>query len=627
MKKSMFKFLFLSTTICTLATTVIAQPDRWQQKIKYQIHVNMDVTTNRFTGTEKIDYWNNSPDTLTRVFFHLYWNAFQPNSSMDVRSRELGKTVLREPSRGNDGLDWDARVKDRISKLSPEQIGFQRVYAVKINGVMQDIKEHETILEVILAKPIMPKTKIQMDVQFEAQVPLQVRRSGRDNAEGIRYSMSQWYPKMVEYDYQGWNANPYIAREFYGVWGDFDVHITIDKNYFVTAGGDLTNANEIGRGYETPGTKPVIPSGNTVTWKWQAYNVHDFMWAADPGYKMITQTTTNGPLLRVVYKGTDSASAANDARWQRVADTAAMAYPIIARTFGPYPYKTYTFVQGGDGGMEYPMATLMKNASIGTAIHEWMHSWYQMMLGSNEALYPWMDEGFTDYATSRVMAVLRGNNGFYAEGSYRSYFNLARSGFEEPASTHADHYNTNFAYGVASYSKGAVFLTQLGYIVGEKVRDQILLDYYYQWRFKHPNPNDFIRVAEKRSGMELDWYKEYWIYSTKTIDYAVGDINIIDGKTTLTIKRAGKMPMPVDVLITYKDGKQEMHTIPLDLMYGVKPAEDATPRIVQKPWRWTHPEYRFSIARGIQEIKSIEIDPSLRLADINRNNNRLVIPE
>lgn len=623
MKKSFLKLFLLSTVLCQLST-VTAQPDRWQQRIKYQINVNMDVNTNRFAGTEKIDYWNNSPDTLTRVFFHLYWNAFQPNSSMDVRSRELGKTVLREPSRASDGLDWDARVKDRISKLTPDQIGFQNVASVKINGVAQELKVHETILEVVLAKPIMPKTKIQMDVQFEAQVPQQIRRSGRDNAEGVRYSMSQWYPKLVEYDYQGWNANPYIAREFYGVWGDFDVNITIDKKYFVTAGGDLMNANEIGRGYESTGAKPTAVTGNTITWKWQAYNVHDFMWAADPEYKMITKTNVNGPLIRVVYKGKDSIT---DKRWQAVADSTASAYPIIAKTFGPYPYKTYTFVQGGDGGMEYPMATLLKSASIGTAIHEWMHSWYQMMLGTNESLYSWMDEGFTDYATSRVMAEMRGRTGFAQEGSYRSYFNLARSGFEEPASTHADHFNTNFAYGAASYSKGAVFMSQLGYIVGDRVRDQILLDYYYQWRFKHPNPNDLIRVAEKRSGMELDWYKEYWINSTKTIDYAVGDINVENGKTMLSLKRIGKMPMPIDVLVTYKDGSQEMHIISLDLMYGTKPAENETPRVVQTPWRWTHPEYKFSIGKGIQEIKSIEIDPSMRLADMNRNNNKLVIPD
>lgn len=225
----------------------------------------------------------------------------------------MGKTKLSDPRRNNDGLDWDARVKDRISKLTPDEIGYQRVKSVTINGVAQTLKEHETILEIVLTKPILPKSKITMDVLFEAQVPVQIRRSGRDNAEGIRYSMAQWYPKVVEYDYQGWHANPYIAREFYGVWGDFDVNITIDKNYMVTAGGDLLNANEIGFGYEAKGVTVKPSTGKTLTWKWQANNVHDFMWAADPEYKMITRTTEGGPLLRVVYKKVDSL----ENRWQK----------------------------------------------------------------------------------------------------------------------------------------------------------------------------------------------------------------------------------------------------------------------------------------------------------------------
>ena len=623
MRKKRQCILLLLPVVCCLATAS-AQPDRWQQRIRYNINVNMDVNTNRFNGTEKLEYTNNSPDTLSRVFFHLYWNAFQPGSSMDVRSIELGKTRIADPRRNNDGLDWDARVKDRISKLTPGEIGYQHVKSITINGVEQKLKEHETILEVVLAKPILPRSKVEMNVNFEAQVPLQIRRSGRDNAEGIRYSMSQWYPKMVEYDYQGWNANPYIAREFYGVWGDFDVAITIDKKYFVTAGGDLQNPNEVGFGYPLSSDITVKPAGgNTNTWKWQAYNVHDFVWAADPSYKMITRSVKDGPLIRVVYKAVDSL----ETRWQLMADSVALAYPIIARTFGPYPYKTYTFIQGGDGGMEYPMATLIKSAGLGTALHEWMHTWYQMLMGTNESLYPWMDEGFTDYASTRVIATMRGTTGFWYTNSYRGYYNLARSGLEEPASTHSDHYNTNYAYSNAAYSKGSVFMCQLGYIVGDSVRDKILLSYYQQWRFKHPNPNDFIRVAEKLSGMELDWYKEYWIYSTKTIDYAVGDINLQDGRPMITVKRIGKMPMPVDVLVTYKDGSKEIHYIPLNLMYGAKPAEDRTPRIVHEEWKWTHPEYTFPISKGIADIRSIEIDPSQRLADINRANNKIVIPD
>jgi hypothetical protein len=608
---------------CVLSIlTIQAQPDRWQQRIRYNMKVDMDVTANRMNGISKIEYFNQSPDTLYRLFFHTYWNAFQPGSSMDVRSRELGKNKLFESGRGSDGLDWDERVKDRISKLTPTEIGYQRISQLTINGVPQKLKDHETILEVILTKPVLPKSKINIDLQFEAQVPLQIRRSGRDNKEGIRYSMSQWYPKMVEYDYQGWNANPYIAREFYGVWGDYDVQITIDKNYLVAAGGDLLNPQETGFGY--PGGEAAkVPAGEKITWKWQANNVHDFMWAADPTYKLITRNLSNGPLIRVVYKKVDSL----EVNWQRLADSMVSAYPIIARTFGAYPYKTYTFIQGGDGGMEYPMATLIKSASIGTAIHEWMHSWFQMMMGTNESLYPWMDEGFTDYATNRVMAEMKRQTGFYYNGSYRSYFALARSGYEEPASTHSDHYNTNYAYSVASYSKGAVFLAQLGYIVSDSVLDKILLSYYNTWRFKHPNPNDFIRIAEKESGMELDWYKEYWINSTKTIDYAIGDINLVAGKAMVNLRRVGKMPMPVDVLVTYKDGAQELHTIPLNLMYGTKPQDGNIPMVQHEAWRWTHPEYAMEITRSLKDIKSIEIDPSGRLADVNKVNNKLVIPE
>ena len=203
-----------------------AQPDRWQQRVKYNMNIDMDVNTNQFKGKQKLEYTNNSPDVLNKLFYHLYFNAFQPGSSMDIRSQELGKIITRGRQ------DWDDRVKDRISKLKENEIGYQKIISLKINGVSQPFKYHETILEVNLTKPILPKTKVVIDMDFEAQVPLQIRRSGRDNPNtGVRYSMSQWYPKLCAYDYLGWHPTPYVAREFYGVWGDFDVRISIDKNY------------------------------------------------------------------------------------------------------------------------------------------------------------------------------------------------------------------------------------------------------------------------------------------------------------------------------------------------------------------------------------------------------------
>ena len=622
----MVKLSGLAFFVCFFVfSSLNAQSDRWQQRIKYQISVDMDVSSNRFSGIEKITYWNNSPDTLLRLFFHTYWNAFQPNSMMDVRSRELGKILIGYDKKGNEVYDWDSRVKDRISKLKPDEIGYQKVQSVKIAGVDQILKEHETILEVKLATPIPPHSKVLLDLAFEAQVPFQVRRSGRDNAEGIRYSMSQWYPKLAEYDYQGWNANPYIAREFYGVWGDYDVNITIDKTYFLAASGSLQNPDEIGFGYQKTPNKP-LNTGNGAghkTWKFSAQNVHDFVWAADPTYSLIKRQLKNGPLLYIVYKKVDSL----ETKWQKLADTVELAYPFMAKTFGAYPYKNYSFIQGGDGGMEYPMATLLKNADIGTAIHEWMHSWFQGMLASNESLFPWMDEGFTSYAESRITAYVRGNKSFNYAEDYKGYFDLVKSGREEPLSTHADHYGTNYAYLQAVYSKGSVFLAQLGYITGTETLDKILLAYYAEWRFKHPNANDFIRVAEKVSGLELQWYKEYWVNTTKTIDYALGDINSENGKATLLVKRIGSMPMPVDVLVTYKDGTKEWHYIPLNLMYGSKQAEDKSiPVIVHDEWKWTHPNYELVLSRKVSDIKEVEIDPGFLLADINRVNNKITIP-
>ena len=628
-----------------LCATVSAQPDRWQQRVKYTMRVDMDVSTNRFTGNQTLAYTNNSPDTLSKVFYHLYWNAFQPNSMMDTRSRELGKIVYSGGRRGGQQQDWDGRVRDRILNLKPEEIGYQKVLSLTLNGVPQTFKEEETILEVSLSKPILPHTTVVFQMKFEAQVPLQVRRSGRDNPQtGVRYSMSQWYPKLCEYDYEGWHPTPYVAREFYGVWGDYDVTISIDKKYILGGTGYLENAAAVGYGYEAPGTKVVRPAGDRLVWHFNAPNVHDFMWAADPDYKHLVRRIPDGRVINVLYKN-KSGELRQDTLWNILADAAVLVLPYIEKTFGKYPYKQYSFVHGGDGGMEYPMSTLLVGPSLGGAFHEWMHSWYQGMMGTNEGMYPWMDEGFTTFAEAKV-------SGYYYEemlklhpeskglqdiverqrtqlpllqaASYNSYFSLVKSGLQEPLTTHADHYNTNLAYGTSAYSMGAMFIEQLGYIVGAGVRDEIMLEYYREWRFKHPNASDFVRVAEKVSGVKLDWYKEYWIGTTKTIDYGIDSLWEENGKSKIRLKMVGYMPMPLDVVVTYKDGSKEMAYIPQYQMFGEKPVEDqAIPRTVFEPWKWTSPTYTFELNHRLLDVKVVEIDPSQRMADVDRKNNKL----
>ena len=627
---------FIFIAIIAFVSGVSAQADRWQQHINYNIKAALDVNTNIIKGTEDIVYTNNSTDTLRKVYFHLYWNAFQPNSSMDVRSRELGKNTMTN-RRGDVMKDWDARVTDRIQKLTPTEIGYQRVSAITINGKAQKLIEHETILEVQLTNPIAPKTSAKLSLVFESQVPKQIRRTGRDNAEGVRYSMSQWYPKMVEYDYQGWNTNPYIAREFHGVWGNFDVSLQLDKNYTVAATGVLQNPNAVAN---AQGLK---------TWNFKGNNIHDFVWAADDQFKHLSKEVRKGLTLHVYYKEKDAKS---DSAWANVLYAAEKALPYIEKNFGAYPYPQYSFIQGGDGGMEYAMATLIKGPSLGTVFHEWMHNWYQQILGSNESLFAWMDEGFATFAESKVSIWYDANaaaqSPFISEraklqvlasvqrakldlpltqaGSYAGYMALAKSGLEEPASTHADHFNTNYAYSNAAYSKGATLLGVLGYVIGDSVRDVTLLNYYNTWKFKHPNVNDFFRVAEKTSRIQLQWLKEYWVNSTKTIDYGLNDIQAGNNTAIISIQRLGKLPMPIEVLITYKDGTSELHYMPLDLMLGGKASEGPVNQIVHPAWQWVAPTYTFETSKPLSALKSIEIDPSYRMPDLNRSNNKLEIP-
>lgn len=613
----------LLTVLFCFPVLAFGQAAAWQQSIKYKMDIKLDVKTNILTGKQNVSYTNNSPDTLRKLFVHLYFNAFQPNSMMDVSSRSTENLVIGKTRSGANATDYDRRFKKRIIEMKPDEIGYCHVTKFVVNGKAQKITEKETILEVELDKPLLPKTTLNYIVEFVEQVPKLSRRSGRDSDEGIRYSMGQWYPKLVEYDQEGWHADDFISREFYGVWGDFNVNITIDKNYKLGATGVLQNVNEIGWGYDKEGTGLKPATGEFRTWKFAAKNVHDFVWAADPDYKHITRKILNGPLLHFIYKEDPN----TDKVWQQNADTCAIMYPYMAKTFGEYPYPCYSVIQGGGGGTEYPMATLVRNSSFETIVHEWCHSWYQMMLGTNENAYAWMDEGFTDYAEARVLAWLRKKDFFENADEYPAYFNLAKSAFNEPMSTPANFFVTNYAYNTNSYYKGAIFMRQLGYIVGEPTMDKILLAYYSKWRFKHPTPADFTRVAEKQSGMELKWYRDLMLYTTKNVDYAIDSLWQSNDSTMIRLKNVGDFPMPIDLSVSYKDGSKALHYIPINLTFGAKKsdAQSVSPFTTHQPWGFVYPTYVLAIPGNLLNVTAVEIDPTGRLADIDRRNNKLTL--
>ncbi len=580
----------------------------WQQHVDYQMEVDFDDKNYQYTGTQKLVYTNNSPDTLHRVFYHMYFNAFQPNSEMDIRSRTIE--------------DPDGRVKDRIFHLNEDEIGFMRAKSLSQDGETLSHKLVGTVLEVDLNSPILPGASSTFEMEFHGQVPVQIRRSGRNNAEGVELSMTQWFPKMAEYDFEGWHADPYIAREFHAVWGDFDVKITIDKDFILGGTGYIQNPNEVGYGYEDEGTK-VKRRGKKLTWHFKAPNVHDFAWAADKDYIHDKLEREDGVTLHFLYKN----NAEILENWKNLQPKTSELMDFFNEHIGKYPYDQYSVIQGGDGGMEYAMSTLITGerqfgSLVGVTSHELAHSWFQHVLATDEAQHEWMDEGFTSYISAYAMnEVMNQNREKPTAGSYRSYLNLANSGVEQPQTTQADRYQFNAAYGASAYSKGAVFLAQLGYLIGEDNLKTTLKRYFDEWKFKHPTPNDFIRVAEKVSGAELSWYLNDWTRTTNVIDYGIKDVETKGDTTLITLERIGLMPMPLEVEISYKDGSSELYYIPLRLMRWQKP--DAG--IVESDWAWTYPTYKLEVPTKEAGIDKIEIDPSTYMADVNRENNTQVM--
>jgi hypothetical protein len=587
----------------------------YQQQADYKMNIDVDVKNYQYTGRQQITYTNNSPDTLSVFYFHLYWNAFQPNSMMDQKIQELSKNADKRMITP-EGIS-------RISILKNNEIGYQKIKSLKQEGIPVRYTIEETILKVQPTKPILPYTTTQFEMEWSSQIPKIIRRAGRNNVEDIELTMTQWYPKVAEYDYEGWHTFDYISREFQGVFGNYNVTINIDQNYIIGASGALQNPKDV-KGYLT-NANPIVKK-NKTQWVFKAENIHDFAWAADPDYSVDSISMSNGPLVYLIYQKNEQTK-----YWEEAKPYIKKYFTLMKENFGAYPYPTYSFIQGGDGGMEYGMCSMiMGNAKsleslIGLMFHEASHSWFQHILASNESMRAWLDEGFTSYAEHMMMAkIFPGGAKNHPNPHLKSvelYTVFNKSGQEEVMGIFSDHFKTNNGYIVAAYIKGELFLVQLDYIVGSQNFSKIMKNYFNSWKFKHPTDRDFIHIAQKISGMDLKWYWNYMTYTTRSIDYAVKSVEKKGENTKITLENLGNFPMPIDVYVTYSDGSKQIYNIPLNMMHNYKKQESDLNQINLPYWKWTQKEYEFSLNVSPENIKTVEIDATYRMADINRENN------
>ncbi len=460
-------------------------------------------------------------------------------------------------------------------------------------------------------------------MEWDAVIPHQIRRAGRNNREGIDMTMTQWYPKIAEYDYDGWATFDYIGREFHAPFSDFDVSIKIDKDYVIGAGGTLENPLEV-KGYD-PKANIKSDSKNKATWRWTAKNLLDFAWAADRDYTVEEFTILDGPKVYYVYQKSEKTKL-----WEESKPYVTKFFQLMNAAFGQYVYPSYAFIQGGDGGMEYGMCTMILGEGrsleglVGLMVHEGGHSYNQQILAYNESVRPWMDEGFTSYYDDYVMHQLFPPKEPVANpfvGSIKSYVNFTKTGKEEPAVWLADHHDDGRAYSIASYVKGDLFLVQLGYIMGEQNLSLVMKEFYSQWKLKHPTDRDFMHIAQKISGMDLKWFHHYWINTTNTIDYAVKNIEYGTTSTTITLENKGQIPMPVDFSVMTKDKKVINYHIPLNMTHTWKSKDIYGNFTTLNYWPWTQKEYTITVPYTKDQLSVVGIDFSQRMADVNPEDN------
>ncbi len=597
----------------------------WQQDVSYHIKAKLNDTTEIITGTERIEYVNNSPDTLTKLYFRLTQNAFQPNSYKDV-------------------MEKGGKVFNTFGKYEEKNLG-TTISRVAVNGQNISFVMDNTIMIVDLAAAMLPGTILTIDVDFktyfdQGSMGRRMKRFEHNNFK--HFDGVHWYPRLSVYDRKfKWTTDQHLGKEFYGDYGVFHVELELPNQYICEATGVLANSQEVYANglrekidisnFKVP-TKsistPVIPNGTYKKWIWMATNVHDFAFTTDPTYR-IGETEWNGIKCIAI------AQEQNAHAWQPTANFVANVVKTYSEDFGMYGYPKMVAADARDG-MEYPMLTLDGGNWPGhqyVIAHEIGHNWFYGMVGNNETYRACLDEGFTQFLTSWSLKKINNRealpNSYDWAYVYAGYINHAINENTARLNTHSDHFNSAERHGGGYgqvYYKTATMLYNLQYVLGEKLFLEAMQHYFNQWKFGHPYEDDFRQSVIDYTKADLNWFFDDWLTTTKTIDYKVaGYTKVTNGKDdyTVIIKRKGEMHMPLDVTIIDKKGQRLHYIIPNS--YFTKPLGNAQVNHRWKSWDMMN-KTDFLWVRSPNGIADIRIDTSGRLADVNRLNNTLKFP-
>ncbi|MGI8892758.1 MAG: M1 family aminopeptidase, partial [Bacteroidia bacterium] len=608
-------------------------PGYWQQDVYYRIKANIDERTDIIEGTETLTYWNNSPDTLHHVFFHLYQNAFQPGSYYHK---------LQEAN----------NVEPNYNKYEQQGLGTV-ISRFESNGKTLQTELDNTILRVWLNEPLAPGGNITFDIDFKTYYGggSVRRRMKKFNVNGHKhFDGVHWYPRISVYDRKfGWTTDQHLGKEFYGDFGTFEVELTFANHYVVEATGTLQNRSEVmpdslrqkldiknfaDKIMGSPASEIIVPDGTRKTWKYYAENVHDFAFTADPTYR-IGEVEWNG------IKCISLAQETNAAGWQNAAEYTAKLIEVYSTDIGMYAWPKIIVADARDG-MEYNMITLNGGSDPGyrdLLAHEVAHMWFYGMVANNETYRASLDEGFSQFIDSWAMEKIDGkyvvaneSPSAYIRNYYRprtvrydevyyGYLATAMRQNELPLATHSDNFKSALhhggGYGMVYY-KPAVMLYNLQYVLGDELFLKAMQNYFDQWKFCHPYFEDVRNSFIHFTGVDLNWFFDQWLETTKTIDYAIAGVKRRkDNNYEIKFKRKGEMQMPIDFTVYTKDGKDYNYHIPNNWFVKETPAT-VLPRWIG--WGKLNKEYTATVNID-GAIDKVVIDTTQRLADIDMRNN------